>query len=1320
LLLAMMLTAATGWAQTTESVTYIDADGIEKTVTATVLTGSETGLASGWYVVKNSISYTNEIGWSTPIGTINIILADGAEMTVNVSGAVAIQLTSYFPLAIYGQSAGTGRLTVTCDHDAISASGGITINGGIVSATGTDSNSCGIYADDAAITINGGQVTATPGYNVSGIFTSGTITLGLNKVSDFITANGGYHGTVNIKSGQTLYDGATAYSGNNVSLPSGNVTLRPYSSDDFSVNAEETEYTIHTATGWNVFCDALLDKDTYNGFSGKTVYLANDIEVSRMAGSQYHDFCGTFDGGGHTLTFNYGTSYAPASEQYIAPFRYVSNTKANPNDATDSPVTIEKLHVAGDIYTSAKYAGGLICRKWGTVTIQNCRSSIVIHSSVAGDGTHGGFVTENNSGDLTITGCVFDGKLLTVNTGETTATTNCGGFVGWRAAGDITISNSLYAPADLGDGETEVVTGTGDYPSATFVRNGNANTITNCYYTEALGTPQGTKVYSITADENVTVDYAGTPTNTYATSGIATYATGIKCNDVLYASSGDNVSLTLDNNPPTGLDFINYTVSPEGTQFTGSGNPYTLTMPDADVEIGATFELLPGAIPYLDMNGQQRYCVEYTTLDGSENDYPLTAGWYVADGTINFAGKITVQGDVHLILKDGAVMNVGTESTPITSDGIKADGNSLSIYAQSTGANKGQLHVYVSSKKGFNASNNGSVTINGGQVSATGSNGIYASSSGSVTINGGEVTATGTSSSIFPYGGSVTINGGEVTATGRNGINAQGTVTINGGQVTATGTTYGIFIVNKNNITSSVTISGGQVTAIGDTNGINASSGSVTLGWTNATDFILASSYQAETNGSISIAEGKTFVTEDDAIYSSGTLSSTQFSDLAGKTLYPQGVVFKQVAGYGEGSGGWVFIASPVAGSIAPSEVHNLLGSYNETTGKYDYDLYRFNQSPVMNNENNYLEWENYHQHNTTDNPFMLVNGQGYLYATQTTKTLVFAGEYNTNATQDVALSYSNNNPDSNMHGWNLVGNPFPVAATVTGRSYYVMNETGTGINPEAVSAGGTIDACTGIVVKAEENETNPQVTFTRTTQQSPANQGTLQIAVAQNNNRSNTIQDNAIVSFNEGDQLGKFYFGTQNANIYIPQNGKEYAIACSNGQGEMPINFKATENGTYTISVNPENVEMAYLHLIDNMTGADVDLLTPPAYGHPLTEGDLPLCKGGRGDSNTQASYTFTARTTDYESRFKLVFIANDASTGSASDATFAFVSNGSWIIANEGQATLQVIDITGRILSSETINGSVSKSIHVVSGVYMIRLINGEDVKTQKIIIE
>jgi len=107
-------------------------------------------------------------------------------------------------------------------------------------------------------------------------------------------------------------------------------------------------------------------------------------------------------------------------------------------------------------------------------------------------------------------------------------------------------------------------------------------------------------------------------------------------------------------------------------------------------------------------------------------------------------------------------------------------------------------------------------------------------------------------------------------------------------------------------------------------------------------------------------------------------------------------------------------------------------------------------------------------------------------------------------------------------------------------------------------------------------------------------------------------------------------------------------------------------------------------------MTGADVDLLANP-------------------------SYTFNAKTTDYASRFKLVF----ATGNNSNDDNFAFMSNGNLVINNEGKATVQVIDVTGRILSSESINGSASINIDAAAGVYMIRLINGNDVKVQKMVV-
>ena len=384
--------------------------------------------------------------------------------------------------------------------------------------------------------------------------------------------------------------------------------------------------------------------------------------------------------------------------------------------------------------------------------------------------------------------------------------------------------------------------------------------------------------------------------------------------------------------------------------------------------------------------------------------------------------------------------------------------------------------------------------------------------------------------------------------------------------------------------------------------------------------------------------------------------------------------IYREIEGYGNGNDHWAFIASPVEGSIEPTEVSGLIAD----PATY-YDLYRLNPTNTI--------WENYKEHEGNAAPnFTLKNGRGYLYATKETKTLAFTGTFNTGTSKEITDLPA---------GFNLVGNPFTVDAYVS-KPYYTLNSDGSAILTETSS--NAIPPCYGIIVEVNENET---VRFNTTgVFGTGPNNGGLNVALTQANTRSNAVMDNAIVSFNEDSQLGKFYFGTQDANIYIPQDGEEYAIAFSEGQGEMPVNFKANKNGTYTLSVNPEGIEMAYLHLVDNMTGNDIDLLA--------------------GASTGSATYTFTAKTTDYESRFRLVFATNNEDGPSTGSGTFAFFSNGNWIIANEGKATLQVIDINGRILTNETVNGSVSKAINAAPGVYVIRLINGNDVKTQKIVVE
>lgn len=165
---------------------------------------------------------------------------------------------------------------------------------------------------------------------------------------------------------------------------------------------------------------------------------------------------------------------------------------------------------------------------------------------------------------------------------------------------------------------------------------------------------------------------------------------------------------------------------------------------------------------------------------------------------------------------------------------------------------------------------------------------------------------------------------------------------------------------------------------------------------------------------------------------------------------------------------------------------------------------------------------------------------------------------------------------------------------------------------------------------------------------------------------------------------------------LNILQDGKEYAIVSAEAKGEVPVNFKAKENGEYTLTVSstlyPQLSTLSSLHLIDNLAGADIDLLQTP-------------------------SYTFTARNDDYASRFKLVF--NVQQGGEVAEEDFAFISNGELIV--NGTGTLQMIDALGRELVRKNLS-SLTSHLSLLTfkpGVYVLRLVNGEKLKTQKIVI-
>ena len=149
---------------------------------------------------------------------------------------------------------------------------------------------------------------------------------------------------------------------------------------------------------------------------------------------------------------------------------------------------------------------------------------------------------------------------------------------------------------------------------------------------------------------------------------------------------------------------------------------------------------------------------DYTEVTDSTTAW--SNGWYVVNGAVTINTRVTVSGNVSLILTDGCTLTIN--------GGITLEGsNSLTIYGQEAGT--GSLKAIGSDQ----SVTNGAYTGIGGRTEKDG---------GSLTVYGGSVTAIGGSSTT--ENGAVGIGGGN---RGMMNVGAGGSLTVYGGSVTATG-----------------------------------------------------------------------------------------------------------------------------------------------------------------------------------------------------------------------------------------------------------------------------------------------------------------------------------------------------------------------------------------------------------------------------------------------------------------------------------------------------------------------------------------------------
>lgn len=432
-------------------------------------------------------------------------------------------------------------------------------------------------------------------------------------------------------------------------------------------------------------------------------------------------------------------------------------------------------------------------------------------------------------------------------------------------------------------------------------------------------------------------------------------------------------------------------------------------------------------------------------------------------------------------------------------------------------------------------------------------------------------------------------------------------------------------------------------------------------------------------------------IADDDATVEYATLTI-----LDGGQFDPNGGEYtatfqKNIAAYTPGTkDNYYFIANPTDADF--------LSTGNLLTGNYDLYFFKSDGLDEEWNEDYPMEWQNYESeifHYEEEPEVFAAQFGGYLYANSNNTILKFTGAVKPAEVKGITLTYNTNAVAMNFPGFHLIGNELPCNATVTKGSkingFFTLNHNRNEVvaNEEPIVA-----PCTGFFAEIKSGSASTaarKVTLTPSMDATPNTRNATSLINIEVSNNDNLL-DRAYVRFNEQGNLQKFTLNPEATHIYFREEGKDYAIVKGNERmSQLPLYFETREYGVYTINVKLENMNCEYLHLIDNMTGADIDL-------------------------NATPSYTFRANQGDYACRFKLVFEGTGVEENNANE-NFAIVEGNRVIIPMiEHETTLEIIDMTGRTISSQKVNGSFDQTLNVNAGMYILNL-NG---MIQKIVIE
>lgn len=379
---------------------------------------------------------------------------------------------------------------------------------------------------------------------------------------------------------------------------------------------------------------------------------------------------------------------------------------------------------------------------------------------------------------------------------------------------------------------------------------------------------------------------------------------------------------------------------------------------------------------------------------------------------------------------------------------------------------------------------------------------------------------------------------------------------------------------------------------------------------------------------------------------------------------------------------GWQFIASPFTNAAV-----------SQFTSADTYDLYKFDGR----HENIAKEWRN-HKDATANFETEFVSGRGYMASYKNDTTATLSGTFNNATSISYPVTYQDiNEGETHWPNFHLLGNPFTFNMDLSN-----LNMTNMATGVAMVNDGGTYDYLTltsdntikvgdGFFVKS--TAADPSVSYGVATRGSNDDNTSENISVRVSNNAT---RDNVVLNFAGSDKAGfpkLNAFNEDAAYLYVVSEEQRYGIFnYDKDVNEVSLSFEAQKMGKYTISVDAEG-EYETIVLVDRQTGIETNMLLE--------------------------DYSFTATSSSKENTDRFLVRFTFRSDVNEEAKHFAYQSGDELIIEAEG--TVQLFDVTGRMLYIGEVesHGERINVGHLNNAAYILRLVNEEGVKVQKVII-